>query len=194
MTLLTRGAPVGLHVKPSGTAAVSRLETRDAASGEAVNEQYCVTFFRGVTGGESRGEQAPDHRTPGARPDTAAAAATQHFDDDQTFRYSKASGDLMPFHLDADVARSVGLPGIIIHGLCTMAFTSWAAVENLAGGDSRRLRRLAVRFSRPVLPGDDVTTTFWSTGTAAGVHTYSYESRNPAGKAVIKDGLTEVAS
>jgi acyl dehydratase len=196
MTLRLRGAPVGVHAKPSGTTVVSRLESRDAGSGELVNEQYCVTFFRGVSGGESGGEAAPDHRFPDARAEAPAASATQHFDDDQTFRYSKASGDLMPIHLDADVARSVGLPGIIIHGLCTMAFTSWAAIEQVAGGDPHRLRRLAVRFSKPVLPGDDVTTRFWSAGARDGgaASAYAYESTNPAGEPVIKDGLVEVAS
>ncbi len=194
MTLRSRGAPVGVHSKPSGTTVVSRLESRDGSSGALVNEQYCVTFFRGVAGGDGGGEQAPDHRMPATRPAGPTATVTQHFDDDQTFRYSKASGDLMPIHLDAEIARSVGLPGIIIHGLCTMAFTSWAAIEQLAGGDPRRLRRLAVRFSRPVLPGDDVTTRFWSVGVDAGAETYAYEAANPAGDAVIKDGLAEVAS
>jgi acyl dehydratase len=194
MTLRSRGAPIGVHGKPSGTAVVSRLETHDAASGDLLNEQYCVTFFRGVAGDESRGEEAPDHRFPASRSESPAAAATQHFDDDQTFRYSKASGDLMPIHLDAEVARSVGLPGIIIHGLCTMAFTSWAAIAQLAGGDPHRLRRLAVRFSKPVLPGDDVTTRFWSIGARDSGEAYAYETANPGGDAVIKDGLVEVAS
>jgi acyl dehydratase len=195
MTLRSRGAPVGVHVKPSGTAVVARFEARDAASGELVNEQHCVTFFRGVTGGEGRGDEAPDHRFPGSLPDQEpTAAATQHFDDDQTFRYSKASGDLMPIHLDADVARSVGLPGIIIHGLCTMAFTSWAAIEQLADGDPARLRRLAVRFSKPVLPGDAITTRFWRTGAPGDGVSYAYETANSGGDAVIKDGLAEVAS
>ena len=78
---------------------------------------------------------------------------TQQIDTDQTYRYAEASGDNMPIHLDEEIAKSVGLPGIIIHGLCTMAFTSWAAIQAVAGGDPTRLKRLAVRFSRPVLPG-----------------------------------------
>jgi acyl dehydratase len=195
MVLLSRGAPVGLHPKPSGTAVVSRYQTRDQASGDLVNEQYCVTFFRGVSDAEERGEEAPDHSFAGPLPgQPPAATVTQHLDDDQTFRYSKASGDLMPIHLDADVARSVGLPGIIIHGLCTMAFTSWAAIGDLAGGDPTRLRRLAVRFSRPVLPGDDITTTFSATSDLGGATAYGFQTTNPAGDAVIRDGLVEIAS
>jgi acyl dehydratase len=51
-----------------------------------------------------------------------------------------------------------------------------------------------VRFSRPVLPGEDVTTRFWPTAEEGGATTYGFETENPAGQAVIKDGLAEVAS
>ena len=193
MVLRSRGAPIGVHVKPSGTTVVSRLETRDGL-GALVNEQYSVTFFRGVTGGEGKGEPAPEHRFPeemrGAQP---VAIAEQTFDKDQTYRYSEASGDTVPIHLDEEFAKSVGLPGIIIHGLCTMAFTSWATVGELAGGDPALLKRLAVRFSKPVLPGETITTRFWSTGEGDGSTIYAFETMNPAGDAVIKDGVAEIA-
>jgi acyl dehydratase len=190
--LRSKAAAVGVHVKASGTTVVTRFETR-AEDGELVNEQYSVTFFRGVSDGEGRGDAAPPHSFPeDVRGTDPAAAVTQHFDDDQTYRYSDASGDLVPIHLDEEFARNVGLPGIIIHGLCTMAFTSWAAIEHLGGGDPSRLKRLAVRFSKPVLPGEDVTTTFWRATEHDGVVGYAFESTNPAGDVVIKDGLAEL--
>jgi acyl dehydratase len=191
--LRSRAAPIGIHVKQSGTTVVSRIETRDDG-GDLVSEQYTVTFFRGVTGGEGTGEVAPEHRFPEELRDTEpVAVAEQTFDLDQTFRYSKASGDTVPIHLDEEFAKSVGLPGIIIHGLCTMAFTSWAAIGELAAGDPTLLKRLAVRFSKPVLPGETVTTRFWSTGERDGKTVYVFETTNPAGEAVIKDGVAEIA-
>jgi acyl dehydratase len=75
-----------------------------------------------------------------------------------------------------------------------MAFTSWAAIEQLAGGDSERLKRLAVRFSKPVLPGQTITTQFWAAGEADGRSTFVYETSDPDGDTVIKDGLAEIAS
>ncbi len=193
MVLRSRGAPIGVHVKQSGTTVVSRMETRDD-SGALVNEQYTVTFFRGVTGGEGTGEEAPAHRLPEElRGTDPVAIAEQTFDKDQTYRYSEASGDTVPIHLDEEFAKSVGLPGIIIHGLCTMAFTSWAAIGELAAGDPTLLKRLAVRFSKPVLPGETVTTQFWSTGERDGKTVYAFETTNPAGEAVIKDGVAEIA-
>ncbi|HMF81746.1 MAG TPA: MaoC/PaaZ C-terminal domain-containing protein [Acidimicrobiia bacterium] len=193
MVLRARAAPIGIHVKQSGTTVVSRIETRDE-SGDLVNEQYSVTFFRGVTGGEGKGETAPEHRFPEElRSAEPAAVAQQTFDLDQTYRYSTASGDTVPIHLDEEFAKSVGLPGIIIHGLCTMAFTSWAAIGELAAGEPALLKRLAVRFSKPVLPGETMTTRFWSAGERDGNTVYAFESTNPAGDAVIKDGVAEIA-
>jgi acyl dehydratase len=73
----------------------------------------------------------------------------------QTFVYAEASGDRNPIHLDKQKARQAGLPGMICHGLCTMAFCHKAAVDNLCGPERNplKLRTLCVQFSRPVLPG-----------------------------------------
>jgi acyl dehydratase len=195
MVLRSRAAPIGVHVKGSGTTVVTHMETRDG-DGDLVNEQYSVTFFRGISEGEGAGEQAPAHRFPEeVRSAEPVAVASQTFDEDQTYRYSKASGDTVPIHLDDEFAKSVGLPGIIIHGLCTMAFTSWAAVQNLAGGDTARLKRLAVRFSKPVLPGQEITTRFWNSGGAEGATTYAYETATAADNdVVIKDGVAEITT
>ena len=44
----------------------------------------------------------------------------------------------MPIHLDDEIAKAMGFPGIIIHGLCTMAFTSQAAIQHGAARTTRR--------------------------------------------------------
>jgi acyl dehydratase len=61
-----------------------------------------------------------------------------------TARYAGASGDFNPIHLDDELARSVGLPGRILHGLWTMAQVARAQTE--AAGDPTALRRLSVQF------------------------------------------------
>lgn len=191
--LRSKAAPIGVHVKPNGTSVIVKVETHDE-SGDLVVEQYMTSFFRGVSDGEGAGEDAPAHKLDGAtKAGDPVATVTQTLDTDQTYRYAAASGDNMPIHLDAEIAKSVGLPGIIIHGLCTMAFTSVAAVAELCGDDSRKLRRLAVRFSRPVLPGQEITTTFWAAGDNEGNPVFGFETRNGEGEVVIKDGLVEIA-
>jgi acyl dehydratase len=194
MVLSSKAAATGIHVKPNGTTVVVKVESRDE-TGDLVAEQYMTSFFRGVSEGESGGEEAPKHKLEGATKATdPVGSITQQLDEDQTYRYAEASGDNMPIHLDAEIAKSVGLPGIIIHGLCTMAFTSWAAIQEVCGGDPSRLKRLAVRFSRPVLPGQTITTTFWAAGEADGNQVFGFETRNGDGEVVIKDGLAEVSA
>jgi acyl dehydratase len=186
-TVTTRAQPIGYAAAPNGTSAAFLLECRDA-NGDVLNEQYMTAFFRGVDAGATVGELAPPHKfDEQLRAQQPVAVVTQHVDDDQTFRYSPASGDPMPIHLDDEVARAAGLPGIIAHGLCTQAFTSWAVLTAL-GVDSARLTRHAVRFAKPVLPGQDITTSIWD----AGGGRYAFET-TVGDVVVIKDGLAEVA-
>lgn len=187
----TRAKAIGYAGAPNGTSAAFLLECRDA-DGELVNEQYMTAFFRGIDVGESVGELAPSHKfDESLRAQQPVAVVTQHVDDDQTYRYSPASGDPMPIHLDEDAARGAGLPGIIAHGLCTQAFTSWAVLMSVAGGQTARLRRHAVRFAKPVLPGQDITTSIWRVGSTDGVTTYAFET-TVGDTVVVKDGLAEI--
>jgi acyl dehydratase len=74
---------------------------------------------------------------------------------EQIRQYAEASGDRNPIHLDDGFARSAGLPGVIAHGMLTMAFANQMVTDWL--GDRSRLKRLQGRFAGMVLPGDDVT-------------------------------------
>jgi acyl dehydratase len=186
--LVSSGKMTGFEGLPNGTRCCTYLETRDEHD-ELVVEQYVTSFIRGFDDGRRIGELSPGHRLDESfRASTPAAEFTQHVDEDQTFRYSPASGDPMPIHLDDQVARDAGLPGIIAHGFCVLAFTSWGILEALGGEDVSRLKRLAVRFSRPVLPGQDIRTRAWRTGPAS----YGFETC-AGGTVVLRDGLAEVA-
>jgi acyl dehydratase len=157
--------------------------------GEAVQNTVFTAFIRAV--GSARPEGEP--REPEAARGEPIAVVSQPIAADQTFRYAEASGDVNPIHLDANVAKMAGLPGIIVHGLCTMAFCSKAVIETVCGGDPRRLRRLRVRFVRPVLPGQTITTRIWAGPEGAGHRIFEFETLNPNGRAVIRGGIAEVA-
>ncbi len=81
-------------------------------------------------------------------------------------RYAGASGDFNVIHWNERVARSVGLPDVIAHGMLTMALaarvvTDWA-------GDPGRVLEVGVRFTRPVpVPDDDEGATLEVTGVVA---------------------------
>jgi 3-hydroxybutyryl-CoA dehydratase len=71
------------------------------------------------------------------------------------FRYAGASGDFNPIHLDPELAKAVGFPSNILHGLYSMAQVARCAVQS-AGGDPRRLRRLSVQFRSIGLPEQEI--------------------------------------
>jgi acyl dehydratase len=74
-----------------------------------------------------------------------------------TVRYAGASGDFNPIHIDEEFARSVGLPGRILHGLWTMAEVARAQTD--AAGGPEHLRRLSVQFRGMGLPEQEVVVT-----------------------------------
>lgn len=69
-------------------------------------------------------------------------------------RYAGASGDFNAIHWSDRTARGVGLPGVIAHGMYTMALVG-NAVETWAGGPGQ-VTEFGVRFTKPVpVPDDD---------------------------------------
>ena len=75
-----------------------------------------------------------------------------------TKRYAEASGDPNPIHTDPEYAKSVGLPGVILHGLYSMAQVARAHTE-AAGGDPRALKRLRVQFRGMGFPEQEIVVT-----------------------------------
>jgi acyl dehydratase len=190
--LVSRSKMIGFDGLENGSRGAALIETR-LQSGELVNEQYLTFFIRKFTNPQAAGTLSPEHKFPEeVRAQAPVAQVVAHVDEDQTYRYSEASGDPMPIHLDEEVALDAGLPGIIAHGLCVLAFTSWAALTSLADGKTERLKRLAVRFAKPVLPGQDIETTLWRSGAAGGSTQYVYETK-VGDDVVIKDGLVDIA-
>jgi acyl dehydratase len=157
--------------------------------GEEVATVRATSFIRGSGSGKKPGE------TPQPETHTTVYEESTKVDDDQTYRYAEASGDSNPIHQDESIARMAGLPGIILHGMCTMAIATKGAVDGLAGGEPTKVKRVRVRFSKPVYPGQELTTRFWRIGTGnSGGDLYGFETYNPEGAAVIKNAEVEIAS
>jgi len=192
-SITTTGESYSIRVGGSGTRYTVKVVSNDTDSGEPVLTQYVTLFIRGMSDGESGGPDKPDHEFPAEARDHKVGDFSVHVDDDQTYRYRDASGDMMPIHVDDDFAKSVGLPGIIAHGLCTMAMCSQAVIKTVADGDPTRLKRLAVRFAANVFPGNDVETVIYDAGTSDdGNKVYAFEATSQ-GDLVVKNGLAEVA-
>ena len=88
-------------------------------------------------------------------PGQALRPLTKHVTVEQIRQYAEASGDRNPIHLDESFARSAGLPGVIAHGMLTMAFANQMVTDWL--GNRSLLKSLHGRFTGMVVPGDDVT-------------------------------------
>jgi acyl dehydratase len=175
-----------IETKATGETLIIEIDANNQ-SGETVNRTLFNAFIRG--GGKGGSDARVAEPTRGE----ALVTVAQQIDKDQTYRYKEASGDFNPIHVDENFAKMAGLPGIIVHGLCTMAFTSKVMIDKLSGGDPVRLKRLRVRFTRPVLPGQMITTKVWPDDERDGRKVFAFETFNPDGRAVIKGGLAEVA-
>ena len=158
--------------------------------GEVVLTAKSGLFIRGARKRENLDaeKQAREQEEAAWNAQPVAWTRTETVAADQSARYAEASGDRNPIHLDEEVAKMAGLPGIILHGLCSMAFVHNACVAE-AGGDPLRVKRLAVRFNRPVLMGD--TLTIEARGPKAGP--WHIRVTNQAGVAVLKNGVAELA-
>jgi acyl dehydratase len=83
-------------------------------------------------------------------------------------RYAGASGDFNPIHWNDRIATSVGLPGVIAHGMYTLALAGNAVAEWAGGPD--RVLSFGARFTKPVVvPDDDAGTTVSVAGTVKSV-------------------------
>ncbi|WP_306360480.1 MaoC/PaaZ C-terminal domain-containing protein [Nocardia sp. CC227C] len=190
--LRSRAKVIGYEGRDNGSTITVLIECR-AEDGELVNEQYLTAFFRNLDAGPRVGDTAPPHKfDPALAEREPLATVAAHVDADQTYRYSPASGDPVPIHLDEQVAKDAGLPGIIAHGLCTMAMSSWGVLAEVAGSDVHRLKRFAVRFSKMVFPDDDLETRIWRTGSENGRTSYAFVTAR-GDDLVLTDGVAVVA-
>jgi acyl dehydratase len=79
----------------------------------------------------------------------------------------RLSGDYNPIHADPAAAAKAGFPRPILHGLCSMGLATRALIASIAGHDPSRLQSVAIRFSKPVFPGETLRVEIFET--AAGI-------------------------
>ena len=103
--------------------------------------------------------------------------------------YAAVSGDFNPIHIDPEVGRAAGFPGAILQGMCTMAWLADACTAYL--GDPARVKRLKVRFARPVVVGDVVTFRGRCVAVEGPVVRLEVDARNQRGEEVLKGASAE---
>jgi acyl dehydratase len=147
-----------------------------------------TAFLRGDGGCGSAGAPVPlpAPAAPERRPDAIVTITTAA---NQALIY-RLSGDMNPLHADPEVAGAAGFDAPILHGLCTYGVAGRAVLRALAGNDPARLRRLDVRFSATVYPGETIETRIWREGARRA----SFQARAvERGVTVLTHGYAELA-
>jgi acyl dehydratase len=158
----------------------------EAGSGQPLATLRQTTFARadGGFGGENP-PRVTGWTRPTRDPDHACSLPTAR---NGALLY-RLTGDRNPLHADPAVARVAGFDEPILHGLCTYGVIAHALVRTLANYDAERLRRLAGRFSSPVVPGEVITTSIWEEPNGM-----LFEATATDGRVVFTHGRAEVAS
>jgi NAD(P)-dependent dehydrogenase (short-subunit alcohol dehydrogenase family)/acyl dehydratase/putative sterol carrier protein len=180
-----RAKLVAVEEKSSGKLVVSKLY--GFVDGELAVECKTAYFVKGPKKKPTGEKKAPKAAPP--EPPPADFQAPFTIDDDQSYRYAEASLDDNPIHVDPNTAKAAGLPDVILHGLCTMAMSGRSVIDSLAEGDPRRLKRLGVRFARPVLNSCKLTTSGWNTDSGT-----QFIVKDEQGNVVIANGIAELSA
>jgi acyl dehydratase len=172
----------------AGVLVTSRVETREASSGTPVITTWTAAMFLRETleGAPASLEEPPPLRSEAGV--TATSRLLIETSPGLAHRYSECASIWNPIHTERTAARAIGLPDTILHGTCTWALAGQALIQSAAGGDPRRLRRLAGRFKGMVFPGDtlELEYCFESPGVL------QFAVRTPRGELAITHGVAEV--
>jgi acyl dehydratase len=184
-TFSTTAVVKGIYDKGKGALAVVEAQTSDD-KGVPVFDNIFSIFVRG--GGGFGGERGPEAVAYDPPADVAPGfSITEQTSEEQAALY-RLSGDLNPLHISPQMATMVGFPRPILHGLCTYGFAGRALLAGACGGDPARFRSFSARFSAPVFPGDELTTSGWQVEPGRWI----VRVTNQDGKTVLSNAVAEV--
>jgi len=174
--------------KDKGAVLVSERDVVDKSTGDVLCRLTSTTMLRGDGGfGGPSGPLPAPHPLPDRASDLTVSIATLP----QAALIYRLSGDYNPLHADPVVARSGGFEKPILHGLCTFGVICRALLDAVCGNDPSKLRKMQVRFSAPVFPGETIVTEFWRE--AGGVVSFRAKVKE-RDLVVINNGRAEVAA
>ncbi len=193
--LPTEGEVIGttriirLFDKGEGKGAVALVERKITnGAGDPLATLTMTTLLRGDGGfgGSAEGLPVPRPMPETRAPDIVSELPTA----DNLALIYRLSGDLNPLHIDPAVAKAAGFNRPILHGLATYGVAGRALIAALTDNDPTRLKRLDVRFSSPVYPGETIRTEIWRTGEGRASFRSFVTERNVM---VLNNGLVEYA-
>lgn len=172
----------GVYDQGSGAVLHHRSEIQDA-DGAALATVERSMFVIGAGGFGGRRAPVAEWRRPPEHPDHTVSHPIRR---DQALLY-RLNGDRNPLHSDPAVAARAGLPGVVLHGLCTYGFAGRALLHTVAGGNPDRVRRISTRFSAPLFPGDVLTVLIWHRPYGA-----AFQAVDGQGRVILDRGVLEL--
>jgi len=154
-TRITDISDKGPHV---GTLLVSER----TVSGKENGEDYCTLITTILCRGDGGfgGPKKPSPKTdpvPDREPDEVCDLPTSP---QQALIY-RLSGDYNPLHASRTIAKEAGFTAPILHGLCTFGVLTHAILKTCCNYEPEQFKRVRLRFSAPVYPGDTIRTEIW---------------------------------
>jgi acyl dehydratase len=191
-TLSVVSEVVDIQDKGEGKNAILMLRGKgtDPDSGTLIAETLTTLVIRGEGGfGGEKGERPVAPEFPDREPDVRVELPTR---EDQALIY-RLSGDRNPLHSDPWFATNLaGFPRPILHGLCTYGVTGRALVAELGQGVAANITSIAARFTKPVFPGETLTTLIWKTEPGKAVfRTEASGAEGQGPRLVLDDGEVE---
>jgi len=170
-----------------GAVLIQERVTREKATGDKLFTIVSSIFARGDGGFGGKPQGGPAlHEIPERAPDLVKECDTRP---DQAFLYA-LSGDRNPLHRDPNVAKMVGFPRPILHGLCSYGTACRAVLSTLAEYDPARIIQFDVRFSKPVFPGETLVVEMWQDGATV---SYRASVKERPGTVVLNNGRVILA-
>jgi acyl dehydratase len=192
-TLVSTNKVTSITDKGEGKGAIAVIERdlREDLTGELVAQSRMVTFLRGDGGYSAHGGQSDPPPDPlPAMPDRPCDVQVSLPTLERQALIYRLSGDYNTLHADPAVARAAGFERPILHGLCTYGMAVHALLKTVCRHDAAGIRRVAVRFTAPVTPGETVRFEFWDAGNGRFHLRASVDARNAV---VLNNGLIELA-
>ena len=163
-----------------------------AETGELVARGRQISLMRGDGGFSGAGPQAdtmPEMLPPLDVHGRQADRTLVLLSSTQAALIYRLSGDRNPLHADPKVAKAAGYPQPILHGLSSFGMAGHAVLRSFCDYDVARLRRLAVRFSSPVFPGESLHFDFWQVSSTCVRFRATVAERNAI---VLDNGIAEL--
>jgi acyl dehydratase len=145
-------------IQDKGSGALVTTENTAMLDGRPLVTTRSGVFIRGEGGFGREPGQGDTWTLPDREPDEQVRYRIRP---DQALLY-RLSGDRNPLHSDPAFAARGGFDRPILHGLCTYGFTGRALLHAVCGSDPKRFGGMSGRFSRPVLPGQELVVSVWT--------------------------------